>query len=303
MKRKKSKKLQFSLIIGLLIVIACLISVFLVNRHTDKTRESKSSTSQSTTQAPVKVDPSKSNAVISSSSVVASDNTEKVEDTGESGWVKIHSDGSGEKFTNLSAGSLTIYKAHSPQVLKTATATHPSLQVLSQVMSQYPNALIMNASGFNMQNGAITGFQINNGKLITNWGENKRANEAFVINKDGSMTTYDSSTPASKILANGAEQSYSFGKILIKDGKVTPNDGSVNWMIHSFIGNDKDNNLYLVISETSAGYDNIMNQVASLNLTNFVLMDGGGSSQMGLNNQTIVASQDNRQVGDFIVLK
>lgn len=139
--------------------------------------------------------------------------------------------------------------------------------------------------------------------LITNWGDNKRANEAFIINKDCSMTTYDSSTPASKILANGASQSYSFGKILIKDGHTTANDGSVNWMIHSFIGNDKDNNLYLIISETSTGYENIMNQVASLNLTNLVLMDGGGSSQMGLNNQTIVASQDNRQVGHFIVIK
>lgn len=303
MKRKKSKKLQLSLIIGFLIIIAGLISAFLLNNHSDKTSKPNNSSSEITSQAPVKVDPSKSNGVISSSSVVASDNTEKVEDVGESGWIKIPSKGSGEKFTNLSSGSLTIYKAHNPQVLKTATATHPNLQVLSQVMSQYPSALIMNASGFNMQNGAITGFQINNGKLITNWGENKRANEAFVINKDGSMTTYDSTTPASQILANGAEQSYSFGKILIKDGKVTPNDGSVNWMIHSFIGNDKDNNLYLIISETSAGYENIMKQLANLNLTNLVLMDGGGSSQMGLNNQTIVASQDNRQVGDFIVLK
>ena len=58
-----------------------------------------------------------------------------------------------------------------------------------------------------------------------------------------------------------------------------------------------------MISETSAGYDNIMKQIANLNLTNLVLMDGGGSSQMGLNNQAIVASQDNRQVGDFIVIK
>lgn len=46
-----------------------------------------------------------------------------------------------------------------------------------------------------------------------------------------------------------------------------------------------------------------MKQIANLNLTNLVLMDGGGSSQMGLNNQAIVASQDNRQVGDFIVIK
>lgn len=302
MKRKKSKKLQLSLIISLLIIIIGLIFALLVIQH-HKTNKSKNSASQVPTHAPVKVDPSKSNGVISSSSVVASDNTEKVDDAGESGWIKIPSKGTGEKFTNLSSGSLTIYKAHNPQVLKTATATHPNLQVLSQVMAQYPDALVMNASGFNMDNGAITGFQINNGKLITNWGENKRANEAFVINKDGSMTTYDSSTPASQILANGAEQSYSFGEVLIKDGKVTSNNGSVNWMIHSFIGNDKDNNLYLIISETGAGYENIINQIASLNLTNLVLMDGGGSSQMGLNNQTIVASQDNRQVGDFIVLK
>ncbi|WP_394205649.1 phosphodiester glycosidase family protein [Lactococcus chungangensis] len=111
------------------------------------------------------------------------------------------------------------------------------------------------------------------------------------------------STPASQILANDAEQSYSFGKILIKKGKIQENDGSVNWMIHSFIGNDKQNNLYLMISETNAGYENIMDQIKNLNLANLVLMDGGGSSQMGLNGQTIVPSQDNRQVGDFIVLK
>ena len=117
------------------------------------------------------------------------------------------------------------------------------------------------------------------------------------------MTTYDSTTPASQILANGAQQSYSFGKILIKNGQVQENDGSVNWMIHSFIGNDQANNLYLMISETSAGYDTIMAQIANLNLTNLVLMDGGGSSQMGLKGQTIVPSQDDRQVGDFIVLK
>jgi exopolysaccharide biosynthesis protein len=47
-------------------------------------------------------------------------------------------------------------------------------------------------------------------------------------------------------------------------------------MIHSFIGNDKQNNLYLMISETNAGYENIMDQIKNLNLANLVLMDGGG---------------------------
>lgn len=229
--------------------------------------------------------------------------TLKSRNTGGATWVQVHSKGRGEKFQNISIANIKIYKAHNPQVLKTATSKHPALAILPDVMAQYPDALIMNASGFNMETGDITGFQINNGALFTNWGENKRAHEAFIINKDGSMTTYDSSTPASQILANDAEQSYSFGKILIKKGKIQENDGSVNWMIHSFIGNDKQNNLYLMISETNAGYENIMDQIKNLNLANLVLMDGGGASQMGLNGQTIVPSQDNRQVGDFIVLK
>ena len=70
----------------------------------------------------------------------------------------------------------------------------------------------------------------------------------------------------------GAEQSCSFGKIIIKNSNVPE-------------------------------YDTFMNQLANFNLTNLVLMAGGDSSQMGLSGQTIVPSQDNRQVGDFIVLK
>ena len=70
----------------------------------------------------------------------------------------------------------------------------------------------------------------------------------------------------------GAEQSCSVGKILIKNSNVPE-------------------------------YDTFMNQLANFNLTNLVLMAGGDSSQMGLSGQTIVPSQDNRQVGDFIVLK
>ncbi len=291
---RETKKNRLGSLIGLLIVIILVILVVIFIKPFDK---------KTTGNAPIKVDPSKSAAIITSSSVVARDATEKVANAGEASWVQVQSKGTGDKFTDVSTANVTIYKAHNPQVLKTATSAHPTLAVLPDIMAQYPDALIMNASGFNMATGDITGFQINNGALLTNWGENKRSYEAFVINNDGSMTTYDSTTPASQILANGAQQSYSFGKILIKNGQVQENDGSVNWMIHSFIGNDQANNLYLMISETSAGYDTIMAQIANLNLTNLVLMDGGGSSQMGLKGQTIVPSQDDRQVGDFIVLK
>ncbi|WP_285172424.1 hypothetical protein, partial [Mycobacterium tuberculosis] len=79
---------------------------------------------------------------------------------------------------------------------------------MSEVISKYPNSLIMNASGFNMTTGKITGFQINNGKLFKDWNSDKRATNAFVFNKNGSSDIYNSTTPASEILKKGAEMSF-----------------------------------------------------------------------------------------------
>ncbi|GFH43227.1 hypothetical protein Hs30E_17780 [Lactococcus hodotermopsidis] len=299
---KHSKKSKFGLILFSLSLIIIAISSILIKKPIEKKAAVKPTISNSKKVA-LSVESSSSTSVVSSSSVSITESTEKVETTGGPGWVKVNSTGDGEKFTDLSTAHVTIYKAHNPYVLKTATSIMPTLQVLPEVMAQYPDALILNASGFNMDEGNITGFQINNGKLFIDWDENIRAKQAFVINKDGSITTYDNTTPAKQIIANGAEQSYSFGKILIKNGQDQNEGEAVNWMLHSFIGNDKDNNIYVMVSETGAGYDNIMSQIAPLNLENLVLMDGGGSSQMGLKGQVIVPSQDNRQVGDFIVLK
>ncbi|MDN6024205.1 MAG: phosphodiester glycosidase family protein, partial [Lactobacillus sp.] len=50
-------------------------------------------------------------------------------------------------------------------------------------------------------------------------------------------------------------------------------------------------------------YQAIMSELQSLHLENVIVMDGGGSSQMSLNGQMIYASQDNRSVNDYIVLK
>ncbi|MDN6621938.1 MAG: exopolysaccharide biosynthesis protein, partial [Lactococcus sp.] len=62
MKRKKSKSSKFSLIISLLIVLAVIISLVLVFKPFDK---KKTTTSDSNT-TPIKVDPSKSDTIISS---------------------------------------------------------------------------------------------------------------------------------------------------------------------------------------------------------------------------------------------
>ena len=227
----------------------------------------------------------------------------EVEDTGEAGWVQVKSKTKLEKFTDLSVPGVTIYRANNPKVLKTAAAQIPGTFMMSDIVAQYPDSLIMNTSGFDMNTGQIVGFQINNGQLFSNWSNTAYGSASFVINKNGSANGYDLTTPATEILEKGGEQSYGFGSILIKDGVVLPNDGSVNWMIHSYIGNDADNNIYLIISDTSVGYDGTMAAVANLNLKNLVVLDGGGSSQMSLNGQTIFASQDSRPVADFIVLR
>lgn len=226
-----------------------------------------------------------------------------VDDAGVPEWVKVPSKVNLDKFTDLSTNNITIYRINNPEVLKTVTNRTDQRMKMSEVIAKYPNALIMNASAFNMQTGQVAGFQINNGKLIQDWSPGKTTQYAFVINKDGSCKIYDSSTPASTIIKNGGQQAYDFGTAIIRDGKIQPSDGSVDWKIHIFIANDKDNNLYAILSDTNAGYDNIMKSVSNLKLQNMLLLDSGGSSQLSVNGKTIVASQDDRAVPDYIVMK
>lgn len=226
-----------------------------------------------------------------------------VDDAGLPEWVKVPSKVNLDKFTDLSTNNITIYRINNPEVLKTVTNRTDQRMKMSEVIAKYPNALIMNASAFDMQTGQVAGFQINNGKLIQDWSPGTTTQYAFVINKDGSCKIYDSSTPASTIIKNGGQQAYDFGTAIIRDGKIQPSDGSVDWKIHIFIANDKDNNLYTILSDTNAGYDNIMKSVSNLKLHNMLLLDSGGSSQLSVNGKTIVASQDDRSVPDYIVMK
>lgn len=286
---KKKKTPLILTLIALLIVGAGVTYVLFQPKKIDS-----SATKPIKTKAP--------DAIVPSTSVSIAPAPE-VEDTGEAGWVKVKSKTKLDKFTDLSVQGVTIYRANNPKVLKTAAAQLPGTYMMADIVAKYPDSLIMNTSGFDMNTGQIVGFQINNGQLFSNWSNTAYGSAAFVINKDGSANGYDLTTPATDILAKGGEQSYGFGSILIKDGVVLPNDGSVNWMIHSYIGNDADNNIYLIISDTSVGYDGTMAAVANLKLQNLVVLDGGGSSQMSLNGQTIFASQDGRPVADFIVLR
>lgn len=301
-KKGVSKKIMIMSLIFILLIVLFGFGKYFYDKGTDISSVNTNTTGQLVKRTSEPNGYSSQQSTTKSSKEI-SQAVAPVENTGNASWLQIVSQGTGEKFTNLSSGDFKIYKAHSPQILKTATSANSPVVSMSEVISKYPNSLIMNASGFNMTTGKITGFQINNGKLFKDWNSDKRATNAFVFNKNGSSNIYNSTTPASEILKKGAEMSFSFGSILIKDGKSLPSDGTVNWEIHSFIGNDKDNNIYLIISDTSTGYQSIMEKFQELHLENVQVMDGGSSSQMSLNGQIIYPSQDSRSVNDYIVLR
>lgn len=293
--KKKRNKLGWFIAFVLLLIVGWVSFMFIGPKKQENSHDQAQSV-QRTDQ--------EEGYITSNSSKEAVKSSEKiVKDTGEASAIKLNSKEGGDKFIDLSSGTFKIFKANNVEVLKTATSIDAPAFTLQEVMQQYPEALIMNASGFNMSTMHITGFQMNNGKLFKDWGSDKRANNAFVINNDGSSQIYDSSVPASTIIENGGQMSFSFGSVLIRDGEIQKNDGSVNWMIHSFIANDAQNNLYLIISDTSTGYDQIMNKFKELNLKNAVVLDGGGSSQMAFKGEVIYPSQDQRSVNDFIILK
>ena len=293
--KKKRNKLGWFITFVLLLIVGWVSFMFIGPKKQENLHDQAQSVQRTDQEEGYITSNSSKEAVTSSENIV--------KDTGEASTIKLNSKEGGDKFTDLSSGSFKIYKANNVEVLKTATSIDAPAFTLQEVMQKYPEALIMNASGFNMSTMHITGFQMNNGKLFKDWGSDKRANSAFVINNDGSSQIYDSSVPASTIIENGGKMSFSFGSVLIRDGQIQKNDGSVNWMIRSFIANDAQNNLYLIISDTSTGYDQIMDKFKELDLKNAVVMDGGGSSQMAFKGEVVYPSQDQRSVNDFIILK
>ncbi len=219
-------------------------------------------------------------------------------------WVQVVSTGKvNKKVQDLSTADLVIYRIHNPKILKTVTSLTTAPQSMDTMMAKYPKSLIMNTSGFNMQTYAPIGLQINRGTLISDWSSGSYGRNAFVVNKDGSTKLYSDATSAQTIINNGGEMSFSFGSIVIKNGKTYANDGSLNWKYHNLIGTDLNNNIYLIVTLHAVTYPKVMAQLADLNLQNLIIMDGGGSSQLSYNGDKKWASEDDRSVPDFIVLR
>lgn len=309
MSRSKKKKSQLPAVIITIILFFTLIAVAgyfiypILFPKATKTEVKGNSSAKTSLKGKSPTKTSDSAGYTPESSVkVAVGSPEQIVESTDPGWTRVPSKKKLDKFTDLSKNGLTIWRINNAEVLKTVDSQTTPATLISDQIAKYPDALILNTSAFNMETGYAVGLQISNGQLLRDW--NPSGNQvAFVINKDGSVKIYNQSTPASEIIANGGVQSYDFGGAQIIDGQVQPSDGSVDWKLHSFIANDKDNNLYAICSDTGYGYENIMATVADLNLQNMLLLDGGGSSQLAVQGRVVVPSQDNRAVPDYIVMK
>ena len=219
--------------------------------------------------------------------------------TGTPKWVQIHSTGSAPHFSNLSTKQISILRIHNAKVLKTTYSEHTQTQRMNKVQAAYPGAALMNASAFNGPIAAL-GLQINNGMLFNDW--NGAVGSTYVINKNGSFASYTSATPISTILKNGAAMSFSYGTLLISNGKTTPNRAiGSGWQ--SFAGNDAQKNLYQIVIHPGTSYGTLMATLAKYHLQNLITLDAAGSSQLALGKSVLVKSSDSRPVADWIVAK
>ncbi|MDR0297426.1 MAG: phosphodiester glycosidase family protein [Streptococcaceae bacterium] len=286
---RKRKKIRIGLFLGALLFILLAIGVFILFRP-----------QKLAGNVPVKVGTDATIALqkVNNSGVAFTD------DAGAPEFVTLKSSGTQsnhvDDLSDLTGGNFIIYRIHNAKVLKTATKPIPQQEYLSDLAVRYPSAIIMNTSGFNLTSGKLRGLQINNGQLISGWDARDFPTSAFVVYKDGKTGVIENTQPAAEIMKSQVVQSHSWGAVLVKNGKLQPDDGSINWEYHSFIGTDKNNNLILMISKYYS-YATVEELYQSLNLESLVTMDGGNSSQIWVSGTNVFQDSADRALPDCIV--
>lgn len=142
--------------------------------------------------------------------------------------------------------------------------------------------------------------------------------EALVVDKNGDFSIIDESTSTAAAL-DDAEQVFSFGPALIKDGKVSVSEEEVSQSMNSnprtAIAQIGKNHYAIIVSEgrTEESQGLSLYQLAevfeSLGAQTAYNLDGGGSSTLYFNgkvlNQTVggAGSSQEREVSDIIYFK
>jgi exopolysaccharide biosynthesis protein len=226
-------------------------------------------------------------------------------DTYSSGTAEItvtrHTSGSGSDTITWFVADVTVTDA---TIIRSAFADDE----FGQNIIAYPSAIAAQAGAVLAINGDYYGFRdtgivIRNGVAYRDSG----ARQGLAFRADGSMRLYDeTTTTASKLLADGVWNTLSFGPGLVTAGKAVSGIDSIE--IDTNVGNhsvqgqqprtavgaiDDNHFLFVVVDGRSSGYSRGMtmaelaNTFVDLGATVAYNLDGGGSSAMVFNSHLV----------------
>lgn len=271
------------MIIGIIIVVSILFlsSLFILIKQESSTHQSP--TSHSSVQS-------------SSIEMTHSSSSEPINPPSES------------SINDLSTDVLFIYQITSPKIekyWKSYGNSFGNLAFIQQVYEQTKGEIIVNGSGFSEAYDPI-GLQIKDGSIYSGWADASLTNyaiESFVVMKDGSFRIYDYQTTPEEIVAQGGQDSFTFGQSMIKDGVAQASNGTADWIEYeTVIGSNEAGDLFVCVSKIETDFQTIQEALLPLGLNNALVLDGGGSSQLMVNGELVKESDDSRPLPDFMVI-
>lgn len=225
--------------------------------------------------------------------------TDKYESIYEEQVLKKDENNEDYKLINIDEGDLkgylvAIYDASRISFVN-ARGLSTGGQLLSKIAKENEAVIAINASGFTKRGSSLTpsGQVIQNGKLIYSKSNGKKDGGIIGFNNDNVLVlTKESATTAIK---NGMRDAVEFGPFLIINGKASEIEGNGGWGIapRTAIAQRKDGIVLLLIiegrSSSSAGatMNNMIKILSRYKAYNAANLDGGGSSELIINNEII----------------
>lgn len=200
-------------------------------------------------------------------------------------------------------------KLSSPEYLKTAFAKgafgHNIKAETSETAKNVHAILAINGDYYSVRE---TGYVVRNGVLYRNTSSEK---EILAIYKDGSFAMFKGDEiSAEQLMADGAEQVLCFGPAIVKGGEIAVPERETAKNPRTAIGRIDDLHYVFVATDgrvddsEGLSYYELAEFVHSLGVKEGYNLDGGGSTAMYFNGQTVnnTPRDSERQVSDIVYI-
>lgn len=177
-------------------------------------------------------------------------------------------------------------------------------QTLSSMSKQKNAILSINASC--LGGGRALGLQIKDGIIYNDY----LAQIPMIMNKEGLLYSPSKPTKAQDLLSQGAYNTYSFGPVLVRDGKnITLEKGNLDSHIGVTKGNSvrtimaqkKNNEYIIIITRVGVPCNIIADELVKMGIKYAYNLDGGGSTEIYFNGKVLFkGTSPERPLGDMI---